>query len=129
MAAMPLSDRESLTALSYLFVTFGHATDGTLGMEEMRSLAGRLTQRVPGADLTQVGELLRGAIAEYKTHASMADKFARARQCIETLRAHAGDTEVEAILEDLREIANADGRVSPEEEKFIATVAAALGSG
>ena len=126
---MALTDSESLQALAYLFVTFGHSTDGTLDMEEMRSLAGRLTQRAQGADLGQVGGLLKAAVTEYGGLSSMADKMARAKQHIETVRARADASEVQGVLDDLREIAGADGSISPEEEKFIADVAAALSAG
>lgn len=126
---MALTDTQSLQALAYLFVTFGHSTDGTLGMDEMRSLAGRLAQRAGGTDLAQIGELLKAAVTEYRGLGSMDDKMARAQQHIETLRAQAETGEVQGVLEDLQEIAGADGSISPEEEKFIADVARALSGG
>ncbi len=124
---MSISDRESLKSLAFLFLTFGHSTDGSLSMDEMRALAGRLKQRVPDADLDDVAAVIKAAVGDYKTLPSMADKLTRARQHTDALRANATPEEVQHVLSDLREIAGADGNISPEEEKFIADVAAALG--
>ncbi|MBL4683401.1 MAG: TerB family tellurite resistance protein [Nannocystaceae bacterium] len=125
---MPISDRASLTSLAFLFVAFGHSTDGSLSMDEMRALAGRLKQRAPGAELADIAELIKTAIGEYKTLVSMTDKLARAQQHTDSLRANVSREEVQQVLADLREIANADGNISAEEEQFIAGVAAVLGS-
>lgn len=119
--------RDSLTALAFLYLTFGHSTDGTLTLDEMRTLAGRLTKRVPDADLAAIGEVIKAAVDEYKGLPTTGEKLGRAREHTTALAANASDDDVRAVLDDLREIAGADGHISPEEEKFIADVAAALG--
>lgn len=124
---MSISDRESLKSLAFLYLTFGHSTDGVLSMDEMRALAARLQHRVPDADLDQVAEVIKSAVNEYKKLPSMQAKLARAAERTEALRHAATAQEVQAVLDDLREIAGADGHISPEEEAFIVQVAAALG--
>ncbi|MEM6989060.1 MAG: TerB family tellurite resistance protein [Myxococcota bacterium] len=125
---MPISDRESLKSLAFLFLTFGHSTDGQLSMDEMRALADRLKQRVPDVDLDDVAAVIKSAVADYKTLPTMADKLGRAQTHTDSLRGKATTEEVQHVLADLREIAGADGNISPEEEQFIANVAAALRS-
>jgi len=123
---MPISERESLKSLAFLYLTFGHSTDGALSIDEMRALAGRLQQRAPDADLDRVAEVIKSAVNEYKTLPTMSEKLARAQEHTATLRVQATTDEVQGVLDDLRQIAGADGNISPEEEKFIADVAAAL---
>ena len=123
---MPISERESLKSLAFLYLTFGHSTDGALSIDEMRALASRLQQRAPEADLDRVAEVIKSAVNEYKTLPTMSEKLARAQEHTSTLRAQATADEVQGVLDDLRQIAGADGNISPEEEKFIADVAAAL---
>ena len=123
---MSISGRDSLKSLAFLYLTFGHSTDGTLSMDEMRALADRLGKRVPDADLDEIAEVIKAAVADYKALDADA-RMTQARQHTDALRANAEPGDVQQVLDDLREIASADGHISPEEEKFIADVAAALG--
>lgn len=126
LASMSISGRDSLKSLAFLYLTFGHSTDGTLSMDEMRALADRLGKRVPKADLDEIAEVIKAAVADYKA-LDAAARMTQARQHTDALRTNAEPGDVQQVLDDLREIASADGHISPEEEKFIADVAAALG--
>ena len=126
MVSMSISGRDSLKSLAFLYLTFGHSTDGTLSMDEMRALADRLGKRVPEADLDEIAEVIKAAVADYKSLDAGA-RMTQARQHTDALRDSAEPGDVQQVLDDLREIASADGHISPEEEKFIADVAAALG--
>jgi len=126
LVSMSISGRDSLKSLAFLYLTFGHSTDGALSMDEMRALADRLGRRVPEADLDEIAEVIKAAVADYKALDAGA-RLAQARQHTDSLRANAEAGDVQAVLDDLREIASADGNISAEEEKFIADVAAALG--
>ena len=123
---MSISGRDSLKSLAFLYLTFGHSTDGTLSMDEMRALADRLGKRVPEADLDEIAEVIKAAVADYKALEPSA-RLATAKQHTDGLRASAQPGDVQQVLDDLTEIASADGHISPEEQKFIADVAAALG--
>lgn len=123
---MSLNGRESLKALAFLLLTFGHSTDGQLSMDEMRALADRLKARAPEAELDELAEVIKAAVSEYKTLPSTADKLARARQYTDALRQAASGQDVQDVLADLREVASADGTISAEEQKFIDDVAATL---
>jgi uncharacterized membrane protein YebE (DUF533 family) len=113
---MPTSDQDSLHSLAFLFLTFGHATDGGISLDEMRALAARLQGWAPDADLASIGEVIKGAVATYKAEA---DKLAKARQCCAALARTASPQELQKVLGDLVEIAKTDGTISDDERSFI----------
>lgn len=125
--AMSTSDQQSLQALAFLYLTFGHATDGTMTGDEMRALAKRLQPWAPQAGLDDLGEVLKQTVAEYKSHEDMDAKLAKARELTATLGKNASADELQRILDDLREIASADGTISEEEKAFIADTAKTFG--
>jgi uncharacterized tellurite resistance protein B-like protein len=113
---MSTSDQQSLQSLAFLFLTFGHATDGGISLDEMRALATRLQGWAPDADLATLGEVIKGTVADYKAEP---DKMARARQCCAALGRTASPEELARVLGDLVEIASADGTISDAERTFI----------
>jgi uncharacterized membrane protein YebE (DUF533 family) len=113
---MPTSDQQSLQSLAFLFLTFGHATDGGISLDEMRALASRLKTWAPEADLAALGEIIKSTVAAYKAEP---DKLAKARQCCATLGRTASPEEKQRVLADLVEIASADGVISDAERSFI----------
>jgi tellurite resistance protein len=122
------TDHAELThALAFLYIAAGQATDGTLTADEMRTLAAKLQRRAPELSLEQLGTVLRDTVASYKAIASLDEKLDRASACAEQLRDACDGAMRQAIVDDLRAIAEADGSVSDDEIAFIDTIAATLG--
>jgi hypothetical protein len=118
-----MADPKVLESLAFLYLTFGHSTDGNLAPEEMRTLAGKLLEWSPGSELGDIGLLLRDTVLAYK---STSDKLGKARELTVGLRGQLDDAQLSKVLDDLEHIAQADGFVTPEEEAFIEEVRATL---
>jgi uncharacterized tellurite resistance protein B-like protein len=118
---------ESLHALAFLYLTFGHATDGSLTGDEMRALAKKLQAWHPDATFEELGEVLKATVAEYKATPSRQEKYARAGAFAEALVDHADAQGRKTIVDDLAALAAVDGDVSDGEKSFIAEIAAKLG--
>jgi len=116
---MDSSDQPTLRALAVLYLTFGHATDGTMTGDEMRTLGKRLHRWIPDMGLPELGEILRDTVAEYRDHRDRADKLEYAVTVAHDLCKRATPDELANILADLRQIAEADGSVAPAEQAFI----------
>lgn len=117
------ADTQVLESLAFLYLAFGHSTDGNLAPEEMRALAGKLREWAPNAELGDIGELLKRSVADYKAASS---KLGKARELTAGLRGQLDDSQLSKVLADLEAIAAADGHVSPEEQAFIDETRAAL---
>ncbi|MCA9654741.1 MAG: TerB family tellurite resistance protein [Myxococcales bacterium] len=123
-----MSDQVQLAqALAFLYLTFGHVTDGVLTPEEMRTLAARVHERVPSLPQETIALVLRQIVDLYKTMGSAEQKLAAARDQAHQLRHHVDDATRSAIMGDLVEIAKADGFVSDEELAFIDELSTTLG--
>ena len=114
---MTTTDHASLRSLAFLYLTFSHATDGSLAMEEMRTLASKVQGWAPGVGLDVLGGIIKEAMVEYKAVPD-ADKLATAHQRAGLLKASAPDA-LAKIVADLEDIANADGSLSDAERTFI----------
>lgn len=122
-----MANNDALSSLAFLYLTFSHATDGALTMEEMRTLADKVKSWAPEADLKEVGAVIQGAVAEYK-QVPAGQHLDAARQKAAGL-ASIGDAAVLArIISDLETIANADGSVSDGERTFIDELKAQFGA-
>ena len=118
---------ESLQALAFLYLTFSHATDGSLTGEEMRAVAKKLQAWSPDATLEQLGAVLESTVAEYKTKPSRQEKYAHAEALVTALAQHVGPTQRQTIVDDLASLAEVDGVVSDAESAFIRQIAQTLG--
>jgi uncharacterized tellurite resistance protein B-like protein len=116
MAAQP----QVLESLAFLYLAFGHSTDGNLAPEEMRTLAGKLLEWDPSRSLGDIGEMLKGTVAAYK---GAGDKVGRARQIAAELRGQLDAAQLSKVVADLEAIAQADGYVTDEEQAFIDEIA------
>lgn len=121
------NDNALVEALAFLYITFGQATDDQLTAEEMRTLADKLRKRAPDLSLEDLGQVLRATVDAYKGIGSRDEKIERARQYAEVLRDAVDDTMRQAVVNDLNEIAAADGSVSEQEQAFITQMAQTLG--
>lgn len=119
-----MSDTSTLQALAFLYLTFGHSTDGSMTAEEMRSLGNKLKEWAPDAPLSEIGSVLKAVVTEYK---ATDDKLAKAADYTQTLKGSISQDQAKQVLTDLHAIASADGNVSDAEQTFIADTAAAFG--
>jgi tellurite resistance protein len=118
------ADKQVLESLAFLYLTFGHSTDGALTPDEMRELADKLRSWAPDAELSEIGEILKATVAKYK---ASEDKLGDAREATKALEGKLDNDKLRQILTDLEGIAAADGNVSDEEKQFIADTAKAFG--
>ena len=117
----------NLTELAFLYLACGHAADGQLTGDEMRTLAGKLREWAGDATLEEVGNLIKQVVDDYKAIPTMSDKVARAELGADVLKKAHSTEELRAILADMMAIAEADGTVTPDEETFIARIGARFG--
>lgn len=113
-----------LESLAFLYLTFGHTTDGQLSADEMRVLAAKLREWAPESELGDIGEILRGTVERYKL---VKDKLGEAREITLMLKGMLDDEQLGHVLADLESLAEADGQVIPQEKAFIEETRKALG--
>ncbi|HVI03773.1 MAG TPA: TerB family tellurite resistance protein [Enhygromyxa sp.] len=118
-----MAAQAQLESLAFLYLAFGHSTDGNLAPEEMRELAGKLREWAPERELGDIGELLKGAVLAYK---GVGDKLGKARQLTAELRSQLDGDQLAKVVADLEAIALADGFVTEEEQAFIDEARATL---
>ncbi|MBV1862787.1 MAG: hypothetical protein KUG77_30475 [Nannocystaceae bacterium] len=121
-----MSNNDALSSLAFLYLTFSHATDGSLSMEEMRTLAEKVKGWAPDAELPQIGQVIQGAVADYKG-VEPADRLSAARERAASLASFADAHALTRIVADLEAIANADGEVTGGERAFIDELKAQFG--
>ncbi len=113
-----MSNNDALSSLAFLYLTFSHATDGSLSMEEMRTLAEKVKGWAPDAELSEIGQVIQGAVADYK-QVDAGDRLSAARARAASLASFADAAARARIVADLEAIAEADGEVSGGERTFI----------
>ena len=124
-----MSDHVQLAqTLAFLYLTFGHVTDGVLTPEEMRTLAAKVREQVPALSQAEVAQVLRQIVDLYKTMGSDEEKLDAARNQALQLRHHVDAATRRAIMGDLVAIAKADGYVSDEELALIDELSTTLGA-
>ena len=118
------ADKQILDSLAFLYLTFGHTTDGQLAADEMRTLAAKVRDWAPDVELADIGEILRGTVDRYK---AVKDKLAEARNITAALKGTLSDEQLRRVLDDLQSLAEADGQVLEQETAFIDETRKALG--
>lgn len=118
------ADQQVLESLAFLYLTFGHTTDGQLSADEMRTLAAKLREWAPDRELGDIGEILRGTVDRYKT---VKDKLGEARTITAELKGTLDDEALRRVLSDLESLAEADGQVVEQEKAFIEETRKTLG--
>ncbi len=122
-----MSNNDALSSLAFLYLTFSHATDGSLSMQEMRTLADKVKGWAPGAELSEVGHIIQAAVADYK-QVDAQERLGAARDRASSLASFADAAARARIVADLEEIAMADGEVSSGERTFIDELKAQFGT-
>lgn len=107
--------------LALVYITLAHQTDQQLSDQELRMIKRRMSEWVPDADVTTLDTMLRTALDAYGRQTG-GHTFANA---VSTLRAVVPTHQQEAVLKDLRYIANADGVMLVEERVMIEALAEA----
>lgn len=116
-----------LHALGFLYLASAHATDGDLDPREMRVIAERLAGWA-GLDQEQLFEsALRDSVKLYQSCSSPQARLEKIAELAEAIERRATRVEMEQVLQDLIEIAQADGRVVPGEVDFVQAVARTFG--
>lgn len=118
-----------LEAIGLLYLTFAHATDGALTGEEMRMVAEKVRSWQPEASLDAVGEQIKSTVEQYKRLGDRTKRMAEAERCATVLAKGLNAEERARVMEDLADLAAADGKVTPEETSFMATIAQRLAAG
>lgn len=113
--------------LAFLFITFAHATDGALTGEEMRVLATKLRDWAPDATLESIGDTIKSTVESYKQIPARGEKLAKAGNCADALAKSLDATQRATVIAQLREIAEVDGKITVEEDAFLAEVKRRLG--
>jgi uncharacterized tellurite resistance protein B-like protein len=106
-------------SLAFIYLALAHAADGAIDAEEMRVIGELLQQWAPDASLSELGELLRDAVTEYKRLAGAEARLDRARAAADALKQAAPQDTLRRVLADLWRLAGSDGHISPEEQRFI----------
>lgn len=118
------ADTQVLESLAFLYLTFGHATDGQLAADEMRLLAAKLREWAPDTELGDIGDILKNTVARYK---DAKDKLGEAREITASLKGTLDDDQLRRVLADLESLAEADGQVVEGEKAFIEETRKTLG--
>lgn len=118
------ADKPVLESLAFLYLTFGHTTDGQLSADEMRTLAAKLREWAPEQELGDIGEILRTTVDRYK---NVKDKLGEAQQITTALKGTLDNDALRQVLDDLESLAEADGQVVEQEKAFIEDTRKALG--
>jgi len=109
----------TLESLAFLYLTIAHSADGAITGDEMRTLANSLRAWNPEGSLESIGEVLRKTVDEYKQLAGHDAKVERADRCTEQLAGALGPDDRRRVIDALRGIADADGKITPDEVAFI----------
>lgn len=116
-----------LHALGFLYLASAHSTDGELDPREMRVIAERLAGWA-GLDDDEVFEsALKASVDLYRACASPEARLQKIAALVEEIESTASRTDLEHVLADLIEIAQADGRVVAGEIDFVQAVARTFG--
>ena len=115
------ADREALFEFAFLALALAHGVDDHLSAFELESLSDRLYRHHPGWSQPEVEAVVQDAL---RTYAAAPDRWARARQACLRLGQTFSQPERQQALDDLLQIARADGVMHEAERQFVAKIAA-----
>lgn len=122
---MPLDNEpKRLRQLAFLYLTMARRTTDYLSDDELETLTTMLQAQSSGAGRSEVQSVLMRALNDY---AATGEEATEARVIAEVLADHLSIEQRRAILEDLRELAEADGVVQKNEQGMLQALAKTWG--
>jgi tellurite resistance protein len=116
-----------LSELCFLYLTCSQATDDDLADEELETIVRCVRVWAPGQSIRAVDAVLERTLVLYTQVTSRVDKLKTASRCAHALRDALPFERLTAIVHDLARIANADGKVVPQERRFVEATAQTFG--
>ncbi len=126
-----MSRPENLSALhilSFVYLTFSHCTDGSLATQELETIAQILQGWLPDASPAVIRRVLMESAEWVNGLPDDASRLAQAEEYAGIMKDQMTDKQRHAVLVNLIELARADGKITSEEEAFIARLTAILDS-
>jgi tellurite resistance protein len=120
-------DPQTLDAIGLLFLVCSHGVDATLEEPERDLIAGKVAGRLAAVTERTVYEAVRRALVIYKDPTTQADLPAKIRVTAAMLASAMSKPDQQQLLQDLCDVAQADGAVSDPERQFVTEVARAFG--
>jgi uncharacterized tellurite resistance protein B-like protein len=120
-------DPETLDAIGLLFLVCSHGVDAQLEEPERDLIVHKVAGRLAAVTERTVYEAVRRALVIYKDPASQADLGAKVRATAAMLATAMAEAERRILLQDLAEVACADGVLTEPERSFVGEVARAFG--
>lgn len=111
----------ALHDLALIYLVLAHGSDHDLSAGEVEIITRKLAEWMPDAPVSEVLDVVKGAMGAY---AQGADKRMLA-ESVDALRRFVPEHQREALLDDLRRIAEADGAMIKAEEELITRLRAA----
>jgi uncharacterized tellurite resistance protein B-like protein len=118
---------ETLDAIGLLFLVCSHGVDATLEEPERDLIVHKVAGRLAAVTERSVYEAVRRAVVIYKSPAVQADLGAKVRATAAMLASAMAEPQQRMLLQDLAEVALADGVMTEPERSFVAEVARAFG--
>ena len=116
--------RGQLRNLALLYLAMAHGTDQYLGDNELHRLTERLQQRFPDRDPEEIREVVLEALSVYL---EADDTLETATYAMMSLRSDLSPEQCESVLEDLMQVAEADGIILGNERGLLASLAECWG--
>ncbi len=113
-------ERAALYEFALLALSLAHGIDDHLSAFELESLSDRLYRHHPGWTQREVHDVVQDAL---HTYTAAPDRWERARQACVRLAQTLGPSGRQQALDDLLQIARADGLVLEAEKQFVAKIA------
>lgn len=114
-------ERDHLYEFAFLALTLAHGVDDHLSAFEIESLTDRLYRHHTGWSQREVQDVVQDAL---RTYTAAPDRWERAREACQKLAAHLDADGRQRALDDLLQIARADGVLHDAERQFVAKIAA-----
>lgn len=110
----------ALHILAFVYLTFSHCTDGELAQAEVEAITRVLQGWLPDAPPAVIHRVVVESAAWVNDIASDDERLAQAEQYADLMRQQMNDKQRSAVLVNLIELARADGKITAQEEAFIA---------
>jgi len=117
----------ALHILSFVYLTFSHVTDGELAQSEVDAIAKALQGWLPEAPNGVIRRVIVESAAWVNSLPDDAQRLKQAEEYAHLMKSQMNEKQRGAVLVNLIELARADGRITTQEEQFIARLTEILG--